>query len=116
MVIPTLSSEDEEDVKGPDKAAVAQAPQASTMLPRTHELDEDIKSILPTATASGIDLSILTSCLVPQNLILEEDEHWTFEELLQEVAIELQEEAEDKSSLLRSATGAAGTEDDPDDF
>mmetsp|Transcript_24277 Transcript_24277/g.35478 ORF Transcript_24277/g.35478 Transcript_24277/m.35478 type:complete len:238 (-) Transcript_24277:66-779(-) len=116
MVIPTLSSEDEEDVKGPDKDAIAQAPQASTMLPRTHELDEDIKSILPTATASGIDLSILTSCLVPQNLILEEDEEWKFDELLQEVAIELQEEAEDKHHLLTHRPGDAGYEDDPNDF
>ena len=116
MVIPTLSSEDEEDLKGPDKDAIAQAPQASTMLPRTQELDEDIKSILPTATASGIDLSILTACLVPQNLILEEDEPWQFEELLQEVAIELQEEAEEKHSLMVKATGEAGADDDPNDF
>ena len=116
MVIPTLSSEDEEDVKGPDKDAVAQAPQASTMLPRTHELDEDIKSILPTATASGIDLSILTACLVPQNLILEEDEEWKFDELLQEVAIELQEEAEDKHHMLSATPGAVGNDEDPDDF
>ena len=116
MVIPTLSSEDEEDVKGPDKDSVANAPTASTMLPRTHELDENIKSILPTATASGIDLSILTACLVPQNLILEEDEHWPFEELLQEVAIELQEEAEDKHTLISQAPGTNGHTDDPDDF
>ena len=113
MVIPTLSSEDEEDVKGPDKDAIAQAPQASTLLPRTNELDEDIKSILPTATASGIDLSILTACLVPQNLILEEDEPWNFDELLQEVAIELQEEAEDKNQMMSTTPGV---DDDPNDF
>lgn len=113
MVIPTLSSEDEEDVKGPDKDAIAHAPQASTMLLGMHELDQEIKSILPTATASGIDLSILTACLVPQNLILEEDEPWNFDELLQEVAIELQEEAEDKNHLTSTTPGV---DDDPNDF
>ena len=56
---------------------------APLSLPPNIQLDHDIKYTIP--SAGGLDLSILTSSLVPPEMVQEADSTWEFDTLLQEV-------------------------------
>ncbi|GAB5364889.1 hypothetical protein AAMO2058_001009000 [Amorphochlora amoebiformis] len=64
------------------------------------ELDHDIMFQLPTSLNDGVDLSMLTSTLVPQSKTIEEDEAWTFDQLFTSLssAMRTEEEAKEKKS------------------
>eukprot|EP00938_MAST-03A_sp_MAST-3A-sp1_P000556 g556.t1 len=93
MLIPTLEEEGEEEVD--QMPIVAPAPKILTLNIKTiQELDSDIKYSLPTASEGGIDLSALTQILAPQSSLKEDDKEWKFENLLQDVAQDINKELE----------------------
>ena len=113
MLIPTLEEEGEEEVD--QMPIVAPAPKILTLNIKTiQELDSDIKYSLPTASEGGIDLSALTQILAPQSSVCvslfpvlsdnkhtphtrqlkEDDKEWKFENLLQDVAQDMNKELE----------------------
>merc|ERR1711991_13824 len=74
-----------------------------------NELDTQIKFTLPSAAETGVDLSILTNMLSPQEQVLEKDVLWEYERLFVEVASDLQVE-KDRRNM---ASSDAKEEDDP---
>jgi hypothetical protein len=52
-----------------------------------------------------VDLQILTTVLCPEKAVLEEDEIWTFDSLLNEIAQEFQKDIDEKEEFLRTETG-----------
>ncbi|KAG9417190.1 hypothetical protein AC1031_001579 [Aphanomyces cochlioides] len=94
MEIPDLEEEERE----PDiTTQIADAPRnTARMVQSLKELERDVKYSLP--ATSGVDLQILTSFLIPQKAVLEEDEEWTFDSLLRDVFQELQKELDDKDN------------------
>mmetsp|Transcript_28 Transcript_28/g.53 ORF Transcript_28/g.53 Transcript_28/m.53 type:complete len:237 (-) Transcript_28:460-1170(-) len=92
-IIPDLEEELEEDIT----RQVAAPPRVRNNRVQTiKELDTEIKFSLPAAGESGIDLSILTQTLSPQDQVVEEDVEWKFDELLAEVSADIQAEEDRK--------------------
>ncbi|CAK4646169.1 hypothetical protein LEN26_015760 [Aphanomyces euteiches] len=94
MEIPDLEEEERE----PDiTTQIADAPRNTARVVQSlKELERDVKYSLP--ATSGVDLQILTSFLIPQKAVLEEDEEWTFDSLLRDIFQELQKELDDKDN------------------
>ena len=63
-----------------------------------HELDSDLKYSV-SSFENGIDLSLLTAGLVPPSKIVEKDEHWNFDDLLQSVTQEFHKDRENSQDL-----------------
>ncbi|KAH9092951.1 hypothetical protein Ae201684P_008617 [Aphanomyces euteiches] len=87
-----------EEEREPDiTTQIADAPRNTARVVQSlKELERDVKYSLP--ATSGVDLQILTSFLIPQKAVLEEDEEWTFDSLLRDVFQELQKELDDKDN------------------
>jgi hypothetical protein len=93
VVIPDLDEEgaEEEDIT----VQVAAAPKNnSRRVASLHELDSNIKGIGITRGPGGVDLSLLSSRLVPVQAVGEIDERWEFDSLLQSVTQEFHREKE----------------------
>mmetsp|Transcript_63277 Transcript_63277/g.200143 ORF Transcript_63277/g.200143 Transcript_63277/m.200143 type:complete len:293 (-) Transcript_63277:43-921(-) len=92
MEIPELDAEgEEEDIT----RQVAAPPRARNNRVQTiKELDHDMQYNIPSNADKEIDLSLLTACLVPSERILEDEDVWEAEALLQSVSQELTSEAE----------------------
>eukprot|EP00899_Mesostigma_viride_P021067 jgi/Mesvir1/28962/Mv17738-RA.1 len=89
--IPELEMEGEEDIT----KQVAQAPKMRKDRVQTiRELEHEMQYTLPSNADVNIDLSILAKVLIPPDELIEEDKLWEPETLLQEVASELNAEAE----------------------
>jgi len=91
LMIPDLDDEenDAEDIT----TQVAAAPRnVARRVQSLRELDDAIKYTVP--SGAGIDLSILTSSLVPPKMVREDDTPWEFDALLQEVTQEFNLEME----------------------
>lgn len=71
------------------------------------ELDHEIKYTLPTTMHNGLDLSLLTSSLSPQSAVLEDDETWEFDQLLQQVSQDMQIEVDELEEEKKKAKEAA---------
>jgi len=98
MIIPDL--DDETDATDSFETQVAVAPKASTKkLNSLNELDIANKHIIPSIAGPGLDISLLTSCLVPHDNVQEEDKLWTFDTLLHE--INMQERLERSKMIAR---------------
>ncbi|KAG7393059.1 hypothetical protein PHYBOEH_006182 [Phytophthora boehmeriae] len=99
MEIPDLEEEERE----PDiTMMVAEAPRNTTRAVQSlKQLDKDIKFALPSATAHGVDLHLLTSALCPERAIAEEDEPWDFDTLLNDISQEIQKDVDEKEELQR---------------
>lgn len=50
-------------------------------VPTLIELENEVKVAIPTGE-NGLDISVLTSTLVPASLVVENDSCWTFDSLL----------------------------------
>ena len=98
MIIPDL--DDETDAVDSFENQIAVAPKASTKkLNSLNELDIANKHIVPSIAGPGLDISLLTSCLVPHDNVLEDDNLWTFDTLLHE--INMQERLERSKMIAR---------------
>ena len=98
MIIPDL--DDDTDAVDSFETQVAVAPKASTKkLNSLNELDIANKHIVPSIAGPGLDISLLTSCLVPHDNIVEDDNLWTFDTLLHE--INMQERLERSKMIAR---------------
>ncbi len=103
-----------EDGNGGDdgdiKLKVAAAPEVRMQQVQTlKELDHDLQHQLPLALVDGIDLSLLTSTLVPQTgKNVEEDVPWTFDQLFTSLSSELraEREAKEKEDLSKQQAQA----------
>eukprot|EP00616_Rhizochromulina_sp_CCMP1243_P006961 CAMPEP_0118967784 /NCGR_PEP_ID=MMETSP1173-20130426/5130_1 /TAXON_ID=1034831 /ORGANISM="Rhizochromulina marina cf, Strain CCMP1243" /LENGTH=238 /DNA_ID=CAMNT_0006916811 /DNA_START=38 /DNA_END=754 /DNA_ORIENTATION=- len=94
LMIPDLDDEenDAEDIT----TQVAAAPRnLARRVQSLQQLDHDIKYTVP--SGAGIDLSILTSSLVPPTMVREDDVLWEFDSLLQEVTHEFNAEVEKRA-------------------
>ncbi|TMW59662.1 hypothetical protein Poli38472_004731 [Pythium oligandrum] len=98
--IPDLEEEErEQDIT----MQIADAPKNTTRSVQSlKELDRDIKFSLPTTVAFGVDLSLLTSCLCPEKAVIESDETWNFDGLLNEVSQEMQKDLDEKEEMLKA--------------
>mmetsp|Transcript_2983 Transcript_2983/g.4317 ORF Transcript_2983/g.4317 Transcript_2983/m.4317 type:complete len:162 (+) Transcript_2983:50-535(+) len=91
--IPDLDVNDESDIK----RQVAAAPNVRVQRVQSlKELDQDIMYQIPNSMQDGVDLSMLTSTLVPQAKTIEEDEPWTFDQLFTALSSEMRKEDEKK--------------------
>ncbi|KAH7465477.1 hypothetical protein PRIC1_012544 [Phytophthora ramorum] len=99
MEIPDLEEEERE----PDiTTMVAEAPRNTTRAVQSlKQLDKDIKFALPSATAHGVDLHLLTSALCPERAVAEDDEPWDFDTLLNDIAQEIQKDLDEKEEFVR---------------
>ncbi|CEG47642.1 uncharacterized protein PHALS_04790 [Plasmopara halstedii] len=99
MEIPDLEEEERE----PDiTTIIAKAPRNTTRAVQSlKQLDNDIKFALPSAQIHGIDLHLLTKNLCPESAVLEDDEVWNFDTLLNDIAHEIQKDLDDKEELMR---------------
>jgi len=80
MMIPDLDEDESEDIT----LQVAAAPRnLARRLQSLQQLDYDIKYTVP--SSGDLDLSFLTSSIVPPSMVQEEDVAWNFDSLLQEV-------------------------------
>jgi len=101
MVIPDLDEDHEEDLQN----QVADAPANFRSVQSMRELDSQIKG-LELLSSNGVDLSILTSVLVPRDKLEELDEAWEPESLLEQVSQKMRKEKEERNKLteLRDPT------------
>ncbi|CAM9403939.1 unnamed protein product [Laminaria digitata] len=101
LLIPDLETDGEDDIV----SKVAAAPKnTSRRVPSLRELDEDLKSSLPSA-ADGLDMTLLTKTLVPREMLEEADVPWDFDSLLQSITQDLNAE-----KRLAFESGAGGAE------
>lgn len=109
LVIPDL----EEDLEDDLTTQVAAAPRnINIKVQSMRELDHEIKHTLPTTMQNGLDLSMLTSSLSPQKSVLEDDETWEFDQLLQTVSQDMQVEVdalEEEKKKAKEAASAPAT-------
>jgi len=91
--IPDLEAEAPEDNLA---NAVAEAPnvRSTNRVQALQELDSQIMFSLPSAMGDGIDLSLLTSALSPQENVAEADQLWEFDQLFADVSSEMLAEAD----------------------
>jgi len=87
---------------------VAVAPKNNNIKVQSmRELDHAIKYTLPTTMHNGLDLSLLTESLSPHHAVVEDDDTWEFDVLLQQVSqdmqVELDEIEEEKAKVAASA-------------
>jgi len=102
--IPDLEEEIQEDTK------IAAAPNVmSQKIQALSELDHEIMFQLRTATVDGLDLSLLTSALTPQEKVVDPDVTWDFESIFTQVNSEMQAELEPEGG------GADGDDKEGDD-
>jgi hypothetical protein len=104
LVIPDL----EEDLKEDLTTQVAVAPKNNNIKVQSmRELDHAIKYTLPTTMHNGLDLSLLTESLSPHHAVVEDDDTWEFDVLLQQVSQDMQVERdeieEEKAKVAASA-------------
>eukprot|EP01029_Cantina_marsupialis_P014625 TRINITY_DN32086_c0_g1_i1.p1 TRINITY_DN32086_c0_g1~~TRINITY_DN32086_c0_g1_i1.p1 ORF type:complete len:178 (+),score=62.34 TRINITY_DN32086_c0_g1_i1:93-626(+) len=93
--IHTLEEENEEDIT----TKIAEAPRNENRgIQSLNELDNDIRFTIE-SESDGIDLSLLTSMLCPPGSVLETDEPWKFDTLLQSVAQDIQLEKDRTKEL-----------------
>ncbi|GMH65440.1 hypothetical protein TL16_g04199 [Triparma laevis f. inornata] len=110
MIIPDLDEEmnDEEDIT----VQVAAAPRnVNRRVASLHELDSEIKYSV-SSSENGVDLSLLTTSLVPQSSVQEVDEQWDFDSLLQSVTQEFHKEKE-MLGEEENAPNAANADEEP---
>eukprot|EP00735_Rhodelphis_limneticus_P012156 TRINITY_DN5358_c0_g1::TRINITY_DN5358_c0_g1_i1::g.24223::m.24223 TRINITY_DN5358_c0_g1::TRINITY_DN5358_c0_g1_i1::g.24223 ORF type:complete len:223 (-),score=67.88,sp/A8HYP5/IFT43_CHLRE/31.60/3e-22,IFT43/PF15305.1/1.3e-26,Herpes_LMP2/PF07415.6/10 TRINITY_DN5358_c0_g1_i1:107-775(-) len=108
--IPSLEDDQEDDFN----RQVADAPRVrNTRVQSLRELDKDIKFSLPASGEAEIDLTILSAVLTPQEKIVEDDQVWEFDQVLQDVSYELQAETdkleEGDAPASTSATSASAS-------
>ena len=89
IIIPDLD-EDGRGFGGGRDSRIAQAPRnVVRKIPTLDELERDVQSTLPTVSAGGYDLAVLTSTSVPSTGLADIDETWDFDGLLREVTDQL---------------------------
>jgi hypothetical protein len=107
IIIPDLD-EDGGGFDGGGDSRVAQAPRnVVRKIPTLDELERDVQSTMPTVSAGGYDLAVLTSTLVPSTGLSEIDEAWDFDSLLREVTDQLTDTPKTVVSATISASMAA---------
>nr|CCA20820.1 conserved hypothetical protein [Albugo laibachii Nc14] len=81
----------EEEEREPDiTTQVAEAPKNVTRSVQSlKELDRSLHAIVFNTTKLGLDLHVLTSVLCPEKMVIESDEVWTSESLLNEISSDL---------------------------
>lgn len=85
LVIPDLDEEAGTDADH----RVAHAPRnLNRKVPSRIELENSVKASVP-SVEDGFDLAVLLGTLVPHDMVVEEDEPWTFATLLREVTEEI---------------------------
>eukprot|EP00877_Chromochloris_zofingiensis_P000368 jgi/Chrzof1/10331/Cz04g38050.t1 len=89
MELQELEEEGKEDLT----KRVAEAPRMHHKLAALTDLDKD-QSWVPAGAGADIDLSLLTSCLLPLDQVAEPDEVWQYDVLFAEVKAELSNEEE----------------------
>lgn len=99
LEIPDLEEEERE----PDiTTLIAKAPRNTTRAVQSlKQLDDVLKFALPSAQTHGIDLHLLTSVLCPESAVIEDDEIWNFDTLLNDIAQEIQKDLDDKEEVVR---------------
>jgi hypothetical protein len=100
--IPTIPDLDEEE---PEEVApeIAAAPKARQVrMSSLKELDSDLKHSLRDRVSAGIDLSLLTSALLPQSSAVEPDISWEVDTLFEAVAQELHAELAAPAEVVAS--------------
>lgn len=102
MIIPDIDDDQEEEIQ----LKVAQAPVNIRTVQSLTELDSQISGLsLPEVgvDSARLNMSILTSVLVPPDKLEEPDEAWDFEQLLEKVSQEMTKQKETKEDFeLRS--------------
>lgn len=89
--IPDLEEPAGEDIT----TQVAEAPNVrTTRVQNLQDLDKEIMFSLPSNVGDGIDLSILTMALSPQESLTETDSHWEVDQMFGDIASEVQLEQE----------------------
>jgi hypothetical protein len=108
IIIPDLDEDGDGGFGGGGDSRVAQAPRnVIRKIPTLDELERDVQSTMPTVSAGGYDLAVLTSTLVPNVGLLEVDESWDFDGLLREVTDQLTDTPKTVVSATISASMAA---------
>ncbi|GMI33683.1 hypothetical protein TrCOL_g738 [Triparma columacea] len=93
MIIPDLDEDMGDDADDITLQVAAAPKNINRRVASLHELDSDLKYSVSSAE-NGIDLSLLTTNLVPPGKCLEVDEVWDFGGLLQSVTQEFHKERE----------------------
>jgi hypothetical protein len=93
MIIPDLDEDMGDDADDITLQVAAAPKNTNRRVASLHELDSDLKYSVSSAE-NGIDLSLLTTNLVPPGKCLEGDEVWDFGGLLQSVTQEFHKERE----------------------
>jgi hypothetical protein len=105
MIIPDLDEE-----AGERSSKVAVAPQHFRAVQSLHELDRAISGLqLPVPSAASeqrLDLSILSSVLIPRDKLVEPDEAWEFEQLLEQVSQEMTKQKENQDEFAAKTKAA----------
>jgi len=78
ILIPDM---DEEEGMDADQRIVHAPRNVNRRVPTLIELENEVKVAIPTGE-NGLDISCLTSTLVPASLVVENDNCWTFDNLL----------------------------------
>mmetsp|Transcript_13143 Transcript_13143/g.24363 ORF Transcript_13143/g.24363 Transcript_13143/m.24363 type:complete len:145 (-) Transcript_13143:114-548(-) len=99
MIIPDLDEDQEEDLQ----LKVAEAPKNIRVVQSLTELDSQISGLqiplVGNSKGPRIDLSLISSVLVPRDKLEEPDEPWDFEQLLEQVSQEVNKQEEAMKSL-----------------
>jgi hypothetical protein len=105
MILPDLDEE-----AGERSSKVAVAPQHFRAVQSLHELDRAISGLqLPAPAAASeqrLDLSILSSVLVSRDKLVEPDEAWEFEQLLEQVSQEMTKQKENQDEFAAKTKAA----------
>lgn len=99
MIIPDLDEDLQEDLQ----LKVAEAPQNVRVVQSLRELDSQISGLqVLNQEESRLDLSILTSVLVPRDKLIEPDEPWEFGQLLEQVSQAMTKQKETDEEFERT--------------
>jgi len=108
--IPDLDGDPHEELT----SQFAEAPNVrATRVQPLQELDSQIAFTLPSAMGNGIDLSLLTAALAPQESVAESDVLWEFDQLFADVSSEMMMEMEPEEDKEEEEEDDDG--DDADD-
>ena len=110
--IPTIPDlEDEEEEMVPLEVQIANAPKnVDRRTVNLRELTSEVKHLLP-EQGKGVDLSLLTATLCPQEVCVEPDIEWRFDSLFEQTCqdIHAEEEAAEETKLAnRKKKGSMG--------
>jgi hypothetical protein len=80
---------------------VAAPPKVTSKVQSIKELSSTTSYQLPTTKDIGVDISLLSKVLSPQEQVIERDEAWEFDSLFVTVTSELQQELEQEEEAKR---------------